>query len=138
MRQWWNKVKWGLARFMQGRYGQDALTTAMLVLAFALVLIASIFSLSWLSTISLVLIILTLLRSFSRNIERRRKENAAWLRFVSPIRNWFGVMRKRWTDRKTHRYYRCPKCGQYLRVPKGKGRIKITCKGCGEKFERKS
>jgi transcription elongation factor Elf1 len=37
---------------------------------------------------------------------------------------------------KEHRYFKCPGCGQRLRVPRGKGRISINCRSCGAAFER--
>ncbi len=33
-----------------------------------------------------------------------------------------------------YNFFTCPRCRAALRVPKGKGRIKITCPKCGEKF----
>ena len=36
------------------------------------------------------------------------------------------------------RFYRCPKCGQQLRVPRGRGKISITCPKCGNQFIKKS
>ena len=35
-----------------------------------------------------------------------------------------------------HVYFHCPKCNQEMRAPKGKGKILVTCKNCGEKFEK--
>lgn len=31
-----------------------------------------------------------------------------------------------------------PSCGQQLRVPKGKGKITVTCRSCGAVFQEKS
>ena len=39
---------------------------------------------------------------------------------------------------KDHKYFFCPKCGQSVRVPKGAGKIRVTCPKCGEKFEKKA
>ena len=38
---------------------------------------------------------------------------------------------------KTHKIMRCPGCGEKLRVPKGAGKINITCPHCGTKFIKK-
>ena len=75
----------------------------------------------------LVFLTLALLRMFSRNIPARRRENA-WL---------LGLFRRP-ADAKTHRRFRCPKCHQKVRVPRGKGKIQITCPQCGEKFIKKT
>lgn len=32
-------------------------------------------------------------------------------------------------------YYYCPSCKQQVRVPAGKGKVRVTCPRCGEKFE---
>ena len=77
-------------------------------------------------------------RTFSRNISRRTEENYKFYSFQERLTGkWKGV-RRRWADRKTYRYYRCPKCRQLLRVPRGRGRIEISCPRCGTQFIKKS
>lgn len=46
-------------------------------------------------------------------------------------------MRAQTCDRE-HKYFRCPNCGQMLRVPKGKGKISISCRNCGTTFQKKT
>jgi predicted membrane protein len=75
---------------------------------------------------SYVLLFWYILRAFSRNIEKRNRENRRFLAF-----------RSRLTD-KQNRYYRCPNCKQTVRVPRGRGKICIKCPKCSEKFVRKS
>lgn len=138
MRAWLEKIRWQFGRWMQGRYGQDSLTGAMLILALILILASSIFSIAWLNLLSLLLLVLTMLRTYSKNTAKRRAENEKWLSLTKPVRQAFTNAKRRFAERKTHRYFKCPKCGQQLRVPRGKGRIAITCKNCGNRFERKT
>ena len=126
-------------RFMYGRYGSDELNIALLIAAVAVSLINSILSMLLrtslvygrivspiLYALMLGLLGFSLFRTFSRNIYARQKEN-----------RWFRQRWQRLRDR-NNRYYRCPKCRQTVRVPKGKGKISIRCPKCGEKFIRKT
>ena len=49
----------------------------------------------------------------------------------------FLMLLDRIKDRE-HRYFDCPKCRQPVRVPRGKGKIMITCPKCKERFQRKT
>ena len=130
------RVSDGIRRFMFGRYGLDQLNVVLMIAAVALCLISFLFSrinavwtvaLSFvLNLLSYVLLFWYILRAFSRNIEKRNRENRRFLAF-----------RSRLTD-KQNRYYRCPNCRQTVRVPRGRGKICIKCPKCGEKFVRKS
>ena len=116
---------------MAGRYGSDRLNQCLLGAAFVLLLISAIGGrqVQWMSMLSLlayVPLIWSMFRMYSRNIEARRRENAAFLRFFSRL-----------TD-KQYRYFRCPQCGQQLRVPRGRGKISITCPKCHNQFIKKS
>lgn len=130
------RVSDGIRRFMFGRYGLDQLNVVLMVAAVALCLISFLFSrinAVWTVALSFVLNLLSymllfwyILRAFSRNIEKRNRENRRFLAF-----------RSRLTD-KQNRYYRCPNCKQTVRVPRGRGKICIKCPKCSEKFVRKS
>jgi len=77
-------------------------------------------------------------RILSRKTYKRSKENTTFLRMVFPITSRYRSLKKRFRDRKTHKYYRCPNCKQELRVPKGKGEITITCPKCKTKFDKRT
>ncbi len=134
-----------LRNFMYGRYGTDELNICLWIAAIVLVIISYVFS--WLavsalvSTIlraaSIVLFVLTIFRSFSRNISARQKENYAFRKAWNAVKGFFSGLKGR-SDKKTHRYFRCPNCSQKVRVPRGKGKIAIKCPTCGEKFIRKT
>ena len=86
----------------------------------------------------LALLILCYFRMFSRNIQARYAENQKFLRWCGPVSNRLRNARMRFADRKTHRYFKCPQCKQRLRVPRGRGKINITCPHCHTQFVRKS
>lgn len=48
------------------------------------------------------------------------------------------LAKRMWKERKTTSFIKCPVCGQILSVPKGKGKIRVTCPKCHTKMEAKS
>lgn len=113
--------------FMMGRYGSDKLNNLLLIAGVVLILLGSIFgrSVPWMSNLGLVAYLplgWCIFRMYSRNIAARRRENAAVMGFFSRLKD------------REHRYYRCPKCRQTVRVPRGRGRINIRCPRCSERF----
>ena len=136
-----------LFRFMQGRYGTDQLNKALnaaALIGLAASLIVSfasgtsrtgrvISTVIWI--ISLAIMGFALFRSFSRNLPARRAENEWYrLHIAAPFTKKKNEARTRRAQASTHRFFKCPKCGQTVRVPKGKGKIKIKCPKCGEEF----
>lgn len=126
-----------IQRFLYGRYGSDQLNIALLVAYLVLALLSRLFHSSFLSAAALVVIFWALYRMLSRQPERRRAENAKFLELVRPLVHRYNVNKCRRND-KEHCYFKCPNCGQQLRVPKGKGKISITCRSCGVSFEEKT
>ncbi len=126
------KMNW-LRRFMMGRYGSDQLNLALMVLYMLAAIVDIFVQFLPLTILTLLLIFWALFRMFSRNYEKRRKENAAFLRIWNPIQRRFSGWLFRAKD-KTHRYIRCKKCRERLRLPRGKGRIEVTCPKCRERF----
>ena len=122
---------------MYGRYGSDQLSLFLCAVYIVLLLLSSILGITLISTVALALLLYSLFRSMSRNFERRRAENAAFLKLAGPGISWLKMRRTIHRD-KAHRYFKCPNCNQYLRVPKGKGKITINCRSCGVRFEQKS
>ena len=119
-----------LARFMEGRYGTDKLNMAILAVGLVLCLLAIVLPFPWLdlvfTVLSYVLMGIVIFRMLSRNTYKRYQENRRYLRF-----------RERLRDRE-HRYYDCPRCRQSIRVPRGKGKISISCPKCKEQFIKKT
>ena len=130
-------VRSWLSRFMAGRYGGDQLNLVLIVLYLALCVVFLFTRMLAFELLGAVVLAVSFLRTLSRNVERRRAENNRFLQIVRPIwRRWTGF-RARAHD-KEHRYFKCPNCGQQMRVPRGKGRITVHCRTCGAAFEEKS
>ena len=119
-----------LRRFMAGRYGSDQLNNALLLLAIVLMVIEWVMKWNWMSMFILALFILCYFRMFSRNIQARYAENQKFLQKWGPVSRRLHNAVLRFQDRKTHRYFKCPNCHKRLRVPKGRGKITITCPHC--------
>jgi len=124
-------------RFMYGRYGNDQLNNFLFVCYLVLWLLALLTHFPLFDLLSTVIVIVVLLRMFSRNTYKRREENTQFLRKAGPALRWLRLQRTIRKD-KDHRYFKCPACGQQLRVPRGKGKITVTCRGCGASFQEKS
>ena len=124
------KIKQWLRHFMMGRYGTDKLSMTILgvgVIASLINIFIPFASVKMLLTlVSYLLMFWAIFRCFSRNTYKRYQENRRFL-----------LLRDRIKDRQ-HRYFDCPKCRQSVRVPRGKGKIAITCPKCKEKFIRKT
>ena len=126
-----------LARFMAGRNGVDQLGRAVM-LGTVVLLLVSMFTSGRLSSVLFLLVLLGIVymyfRMFSRNVAKRRAENARYMQRTRSIRTWFRSLGERWRQRREYKFFRCPSCGTLLRVPKGKGKIKIVCRKCGNSF----
>jgi len=88
--------------------------------------------------LAIVALVFSYFRMFSRNTYRRRAENNAYLTLRYNLTRKFSGLKQRMQQKKYYRFFKCPKCGITTRVPKGKGKIRITCPKCGESFVRKS
>ena len=130
-----SKFRNALYRFMYGRNGVDALNWALFALELVLSVVCSFVRVravaSVLSFLSFVLMFIVLIRIFSRNLDQRRAENARFLAWWMPKANAMRGAKARRAD-KAHKYVRCS-CGAYCRVPRGVGKIELTCPKCGRK-----
>ena len=125
-------------KFMAGRYGIDQLSIALLVLSIILAIVFAFFPYHLIRLIYIGLLVYTYFRIFSRNINQRYKENYAFLKFISPVRKKWNQILAQFKGRKTHKFYKCSFCSQMIRVPKGKGKIKITCPKCRNTMIRRT
>ena len=136
-----SRFKESFIRFMQGRYGVDALGKTINIVSLILLVLALFTRFSLLYFLGIALIIYEYYRMFSRNIQKRYQENQKFLTFKYKMAIKFGKIKnifKPRADAKAHRIYKCPSCKQKVRVPKGRGRIEITCPKCKEKFIKKT
>ena len=122
---------------MRGRYGVDPLSFALIIIGAVLTFIGSIFNLLPLYLIACVIYLYCFFRMFSKNIEARKKEYTFFMKAWGPIQKKMRDRQQRAQDT-THSYYKCPKCKQKVRVPKGVGKIEITCPKCLHVFIKKS
>lgn len=142
MRQFLYRVSGALARFMYGRNGTDQLNMALLVVYLVVLLLEAFLGRRFavrvvLDVVTVALAALVLFRTFSRDLPRRRAENARFLGWWLPVKQRVSGARQRRLD-KEHKYFTCKNCKTICRVPAGKGRIEITCPKCGGKIIGKS
>lgn len=133
-----NNFRMKFMRFMQGRNGVDQLSQFLNVVVIILFVI-SIFTksiiLDWLP---MVLLVYMYFRIFSRNIPKRSMENQRFCNLRYDLAIQKNKKKKEWEQRKIYRFFRCPMCKQRVRVPKGRGKICITCPKCRAEFIKKS
>ena len=130
MRKFFYRASSALARFMYGRNGSDqlnmALLAAYLVIWAVQLFVGRIFAVRViLETLSVLIAAAVLFRTFSRNLSKRRAENARFLNWCRPIRDRLSGARQRRLD-KAHKYFTCKNCKAICRVPAGKGKIEIA------------
>ncbi len=140
-----------IKQFLVGRYGGDSLNTVLSVISlisfFAGMLVRSLSKESVAGTVigwvlylaAMGLLGLTVFRTFSKNLTARRAEYE-WYRshILVPITRKRNEARTKRAQAATHKFFKCPGCGQTVRVPKGKGKIRITCPKCGKVFVKKT
>lgn len=85
-----------------------------------------------------IVLIYLLTRLLSKNQERRNMENARFVALLRSIGQWFRSRKRALTPDKDYAYFKCPNCGQPMRVPRGLGKVQITCRSCSSQFETKS
>ena len=123
-------------RMFIGRNGPDHLSLAMLILAMLLSFVLSAVGVvAWIATlVTFAITGVALWRMFSKKIDQRRKENFALLKLVNNIKAWYYKLNAKRQQSKQYRIFKCPQCGQKLRVPRGKGKVSIKCSKCGNKL----
>lgn len=127
-----------LYSFMSGRNGNDQLGIGMLVLALVLNIIYSMTGEGIFSSIATVLLILAVYRMFSRDLVKRRAENRKFMSLWSNTKKDLAGKKTRLSQSKEYKFFTCSSCKNVLRVPRGKGKIQITCPKCGQRFSGKS
>lgn len=129
---------------MIGRNGNDQLNSFLLIAAAVLLLVSPLFRflggavLSVIRTIAFALVIVIYFRMFSKDIYKRQEENGKYLRVRYKVFAKLKALKERWVQRKDYKFFYCPSCHAVLRVPRGRGKIKIVCRKCGNTFTGKS
>ena len=133
-----DKIRQSLARFMSGRYGADQLSYAMVITALIMTVIGALSGLGILTLMADALLLLMFWRMLSKDRLKRQHENQTYLQKTYGARKAVTEWINRVKNGKKYRYFTCPQCKKRLRVPRGVGNITITCKGCGNKFDKKA
>ena len=119
-----------LRRFMTGRYGVDKLNMALLWIGAGACILSLFLPIPMvklgLTFLSYAMMFLAIFRMLSRNTYKRYRENRKYLMLLQRLKD------------RDHRYFDCPRCHQPVRVPRGKGKISISCPKCKEKFIKKT
>lgn len=127
-----------LRRFMQGRYGADQLSRFLTLIGLVLIILNLFVHSNVITYLVMALLVYCYYRMFSRDYNRRYAENQKFLTWQNKVKYKVNNWKRNLTDRKTHHIYKCPSCGQKIRVPRGKGKIIVTCPKCRMEFQKKS
>ena len=147
-----SRLLYKISIFMQGRYGMDGLCTPILIASCAFTLLGTLFHSAILRLIGSLLLIWLVFRALSKNHKARQKELYAYYNLKDAVVSWYqkvSVKKEQYTVRREQKavrkeqkdfkcYFKCPECRAELSVPKGKGKIQITCRKCGHQFIKKT
>ena len=134
-----------LASFLYGRNGVDQLYIFLMIIWFILMVINLVlgffdgtgFASAIISGVSFALIVYMMFRVFSKNIPARRKENQSYLNIRNKITGWFRLQKRKFKERKTHSFKKCPNCKKTVRLKKIKGEHTVRCPLCSGTFKVK-
>lgn len=122
-------------KFMKDRYGIDELYKFLLFICFVLLVINTFVSNNIIRLFEVLLIVIIFYRYMSKNIKLRKKENDKYLEIKDKIIKLFDYNKKKYKDRNTHMYKKCPKCKQKIRLPLKKCKHTVKCPNCGNRFD---
>ena len=123
--------------FMQGRYGIDQLNSFLMIICIACFVITLFIQSPIIFFIAYASWLIAIFRMFSKNIFARNRENEKYLNFFKPLSRWLELKLMNRQD-PSHKYFSCPNCKQKVRVPKGHGKVIVTCPSCQNKFEKRT
>lgn len=143
-----------IVRFMQGRYGIDEFGKFLTFVSFIWIVLELITRIRIFEIFFWITIIWLYYRILSRNYGKRQQENSKFLtlkyRFMSERNRLFHQnsyarsdsrfekFKRDMAQRKDYHIYKCPGCGQKIRIPRGKGRISVRCPKCSTEFIKRS
>lgn len=126
-----------IKQFMYGRYGGDQLSLAIFAVGL-LFYIAYVITRFWpLYILSLIIYGIDIYRCLSKNIPKRQSENMKFMQFVWKLKNFWTGLKCDFEERKTYKHFKCPSCGQKIRIPRGRGKVEIRCPKCSKSFIKK-
>lgn len=146
------KFKQKMYKFFEGRNGIDQLYYfSMWLMVFLMVsdAIMQIFlPAEWVGTLiiglcmsllTVTLFFWTMFRMMSRNLFKRRMENAAYLKICRAFKRFFGGntsrrSKSRNMESAAYIFRDCTKCGATLRLPRKVGKNRVKCPRCSHSF----
>lgn len=138
MKQFLMKALAWIRRFMMGRYGPDELTAAIVISGCVFTFLSNFRPLRFMYFIGMLVMAVAIWRTLSKNIDARTRERMWFLRVIEKPKAELKLLSNMLRDRKTHKYFKCKNCGASLRVPKGRGKISVTCPKCRVKTQKKT
>lgn len=138
MNRFFQRVMIRLQQFVAGRYGRDSFSAFLNICGLIFAILGNFKALRFLYFVGLIMILYSSFRVLSKNFVARQKELNRFLRWSEKPKAEMKLMGNKIRDRKTHRYYKCKNCKTVMRVPKGRGKIEITCPRCRAKSIRKT
>jgi len=134
----WQKFKMSFMNFMAGRHGADQLSRTCVIAGLVMYILTWITRITLFSYIGLALYIWALFRMFSRDREKRAAENLKYLGMIANFKTSLNQAKNRAKNSKEYKYFRCPKCKSYLKLPRGVGEVTVTCGKCKNQFRKKA
>lgn len=131
-------MRYRLRAFLDKCYGFDLLGYLLLGASVLLTALSRITDALFLSLLGSILLVWAASRAFSHNIHKRWEENRKLLKLLPNLRRSLSDGMDRHRQRRDYKFFRCPGCRNRLRLPRGKGRIQITCPRCGHRFGGKT
>lgn len=134
--KFFSKLNESFSRFMYGRYGNDSLNHFLIGVWLGETILNLFFHSIILYLFGAVLCIVVFYRMFSKNMVKRRRENADWYDYSTKIKASFRLLKVRIRDRKVARFFKCPKCKAPIRMPRRVGKFNVRCTKCGNVFQK--
>ena len=132
------KLRDRFQNFMTGRYGADELARVYMWITMGLLIVSIFVRIPIFWMLAVALMIYSYYRMFSKNTSKMREQNQKFLnwKYSLAVKKDKNVRRRE--QKKIYHFYKCPRCKQTVRVPKGRGKICITCPKCRMEFVKKS
>lgn len=130
-----NKFMYKMANFFQGRYGIDELYKFLFILFWIIAILSLFIRNPIIYLIEMLICVFMLYRALSRNIYKRQNENMKYLKIRDKFKGKITLQKRKWNDRKTHIYRKCPNCKAEIRLPKKRGKHVCTCPSCKKDFD---
>ena len=131
-------LKYRFSRFMQGRYGVDSLSRFLSVVLLVFIIVGVFVKIPFSGLITFAILVVLYWRMFSRDISKRYQENQKFLEIRDKLLGNLSSFEGNLSQLKDYHIYKCPRCNQKIRIPRGKGHIMVRCPRCGFEFHKKS